>query len=283
MASVTDDDDDDGLDLRSTTDPDVTDQTIRALLRVSPDIHRLTKLEEDSAAFRLHSLSIDKHQPKYSNGWTFNLRSTSRFYKRSFDLPDIGARGWAIVFRIHDPDGTPGAYELMAGWVPPENEQEADRWIAVLNDEIRDRLAGKNHPPSPFAHPAVTEDKLRFLLKLGGQRLYSIDDEVDRVELKTLSVSKLRPEFMTEDRWLPLRRESRVYKRWFAFSDASPVPPQGWAIIFRMFDPVGTPTAPFEHFIGWVPPEDEAEADQWVQRMNATIQERLRAAGSSTN
>jgi hypothetical protein len=274
-------DDDDELDL-SPTDPAVTDERIRSLLRGAPDIRQLTNLKEDDEAFRLLTFSIKKHQPKYSNGWSSDLRPTSRFYKRWFDLPDIGVRGWAVIFRIHDPDGTPGTYELMPGWVPPEGERDADRWIEVLNGEIRDRLAGKNYPLGPYSHLALTDEKLRFLLKLGGQRLYSLKELDDQVELLALCVSKVRPEFMTaEAKWRPLRRESRLYKRWFELADGPPVPPQGWALIFRMFDPEGTPTEEYEYFAGWVPPEKEPLADQWIERINALIHERLQANPTS--
>jgi hypothetical protein len=264
-------DDDDDLGLPS-LEPVVTDEYIRTLLRSSADIYKLKELKEDDSAFRLRTFSIAKHQPTYSNGWTFHLRPTSRFYKRWFDLPDIGVRGWAIVFRIHDPE------EIMAGWVTPEREHDADQWIAVLNAEIRDRLQGKNHPFGPYSDPAITDAKLRFLLQQGGgDRLYSIKEDDERLSLLALRISKQRPEFMIDGRtWHALRPESRLYKRWFELDGVKPA--RGWALIFRMFDPEGTPTEPYEDFVGYAPPEKEQDADRWIERINAAIQNRLQHA-----
>lgn len=272
--------DDDDLGLPS-IEPVVTDEYIRTLLRSSAELHKLNELKEDDSAFRLRTFSILKRQPSYDNGWTWALRPTSRFYKRWFDLADIGVRGWAIVFRIHDPDETYGVEELMAGWVPPEREHDADRWIAVLNAEVRDRLQGKNHPAGPYSDPALTDAKLRFLLKQGGgDRLHSIKEDDERLSLLTLRISKQRPEFMIDGRtWHALRPESRLYKRWFEFADAQPA--QGWALIFRMFDPAATPTEAYEDFVGWVPPEKEQEADRWIERINSDIQLRLKDAARS--
>lgn len=257
-------------------DPTVSDESIRSLLRGGPEIYKLDALREDDGAFRLRTLSIMKRTPCYSNGWTWDLQPTSRFYKRWFELSDIGVRGWAIVFRIHDPGRAFKAEELMPGWVPPEREHDADRWITILNGEIRDRLQGKNHLPGPGSHLSITDAKLHHLLKRGaGVRIHSVKEDDERLSLLALDISKLRPEFTTDGRtWHVLRPESHLYKRWFEFADVQPN--RGWALIFRMLDPEGTPTKPYEEFVGFAPPEKEHEADRWIERINAAIQDRLR-------
>src|SRR5689334_3717585 len=118
----------------------VTDDVIRVLLRGSCSAP-LNDLEETSDAWHLFTFSILKHQPSFNNGWTWALRPESRFYKRWFDFPEMGMRGWAIIFRIFDPVGEPDqVYEHFPGWVPQERESDADRWIDFLNAEIRARF-----------------------------------------------------------------------------------------------------------------------------------------------
>lgn len=117
----------------------ITDDTIRLLL----DSKQIENLREDPDSWRLGTFGILKRQPSFNNGWTFPLQATSRFYKRWFDLPDLGARGWVIIFRIFDPVGEPTEpYEQFPGWVPPERGGDADRWIEFLNAQIRARLTG---------------------------------------------------------------------------------------------------------------------------------------------
>jgi len=123
----------------------ITDDVIRSLLRTTRS-RPLEGLHENADSWRLGTFGILKHQPCWNNGWTFDLLPEARFYKRWFELPDLGAKGWAIIFRIFDPAGEPTKnYEQFPGWVPPEREREADQWIALLNAEIRARLreAGK--------------------------------------------------------------------------------------------------------------------------------------------
>lgn len=75
-----------------------------------------------------------------------------------------------------------------------------------------------------------------------------------------------------------LRPESRLYKRWFDFPDLEK---KGWAIILRVWDADSNPENPgvYEKFPGWVPPERENEADQWITFLNAEIHARLLESG----
>lgn len=97
------------------------------------------------------SVGISKNYAGCKAGWHTDLLAESRFFKQWFDFPDINACGWAIIFRHLEPKPGPGPHsEYFAGWVPPEREADADRWIAFLNSEIQARLAGL---PTPNAKP----------------------------------------------------------------------------------------------------------------------------------
>jgi len=61
------------------------------------------------------------------------VEAGSRFRKQPFSYPD-GWRGVAIVFHLTTRRGRP--VEFLAGWVPPDREADADRWIAFLNGEL---------------------------------------------------------------------------------------------------------------------------------------------------
>lgn len=116
----------------------VTDDVIRMFV-TSPKCREPVVLGENDGAWYLGTLSISKHRPGYSDGWGHDLRPDSRFYKRWFDFPDLGKRGWAIIFRVFEPTGDVAQkYEYFPGWV--EREAEADEWIAFLNDQIQARL-----------------------------------------------------------------------------------------------------------------------------------------------
>jgi hypothetical protein len=95
--------------------------------------------------------------------------------------------------------------------------------------------------------------------------------------LETFSISKVRPSYRIG--WsFALQPESRLYKRWFDLSDLGK---NGWAIIFRVWDASSNPNYPgvYEKFPGWVPPEREKEADQWITFLNAEIRARLLESG----
>ncbi len=114
------------------------------------------------------SLKINRRWASFRSGYTYSLRPESHFYKRWFEFPDLGKRGWAIIFQAFDPAKAPEAVtldeaqcddysdddnitrlnfinsgrraEFIAGWVPPEDEAKADEWIAFLNAEIQARV-----------------------------------------------------------------------------------------------------------------------------------------------
>lgn len=155
-------------------------RTSIAIVHASP----IDGFDEDEQKWWLNSFSIFKREPSYGAGYTFTLWPESRMYKRWFDFPDVGKKGWAIILRVWDVgsnDRHPGLlYEKFPGWVPPEREKEADHWIAFLNQEIRARLIesgqtpktpdpahGAIPPPAPLGpvpvpplHPSVPLSKL---------------------------------------------------------------------------------------------------------------------------
>jgi hypothetical protein len=134
------------------------DKTLRASLatvRGNP----IDGFDEDSH-WRLDAFGISKHEARYDIGYSFALWPESRMYKRWFDFPDLGKKGWAIVLRVWDTgsnERNPDVYEKFPGWVPPAREQEADQWIAFLNQEIRARLRESGQTPKEPdpAHGAI--------------------------------------------------------------------------------------------------------------------------------
>ncbi len=131
--------------MRDFSDDDQLRKTLQ-VLRDSP----LTGFSEDPEVWHLETFGIFKRQCAFNIGWTFGLWPESRLYKRWFDFPDLGKKGWAIIFRVWDADSNPkypGVYEKFPGWVPPEREEEADQWITFLNAEIQDRIRESGREP----------------------------------------------------------------------------------------------------------------------------------------
>lgn len=136
---------------------DLTAEKLRANLRVSPEPMRGLWEDDHWIGMAGRPLSIHKREPRFSVGWVLSLRPTSRFYKTWFDVPDLGKRGWAIVFRLADEPMEPGENLLFfGGWVPPEREADVDGWVERLNNEIRDRLAGETPPAARAESPTLT-------------------------------------------------------------------------------------------------------------------------------
>jgi hypothetical protein len=124
-----------------------------------------------------------------------------------------------------------------------------------------------------------TEDKLRSFILRGTRPkpLEQLDENAWSVGLGTLSISRHRPSY-SDGFGHSLRPESRFYKMWFDLGEDGI---RGWAIIFRIFDPPDEQTKHFESFPGWVPPEREAEADAWIERLNAEIRDRFAQSSAS--
>lgn len=136
-------------------DPNADDSVTDSVLRPIGDWDRgflgpIEGFKEYPDEWFLGFVGISKTRPEHRHGFGGHLFPESRFYKRWFDLPDLGRKGWLIIFRIWDRHSNPqhpGLYETFPGWVPPEREQEADHWIAFLNQEIRARLRESGQTP----------------------------------------------------------------------------------------------------------------------------------------
>lgn len=153
----------------------ITDKSLKTLLQIMDPIDRLHETG-DAWGFG-QSLRIDRRWAKYSDGFNWDLRPESHFYKRRFDFPDMGTKGCAIIFQAFPPIDPPAQRsEYFAGWVPLDREADADQWIAFLNAEIRDRLvtAGiEPHPPgAPDGAPLISPwpHEGRTLMLVGGYR-----------------------------------------------------------------------------------------------------------------
>lgn len=137
----------------------------------------LRTLEDFGTSLHLFTFSISRVRPVYSDGWTHDLRPESRLYKKWFDLADPAMRGWLIIFRIFDPrEPEAKNFESIRGWVPPEREADADRWIRRINAEIRARFAAG--PPDadhrreiiPLAFQEFEGEAFRFAPRLADSR-----------------------------------------------------------------------------------------------------------------
>jgi hypothetical protein len=117
------------------------DDTLRMFLQGTRS-EPLQSLREIDDRWLLGTFSIFKRRLSWNDGWTHSLRSESRLYKRRFEFADLAKSGWAIIFRIYDPeDEHARRFETFPGWVPLDREADADRWIEFLNRHIRDSWA----------------------------------------------------------------------------------------------------------------------------------------------
>jgi hypothetical protein len=113
----------------------------------------------------------------------------------------------------------------------------------------------------------LDENTLRVDLRILDTPLVGLKDTAGEWKLGTRSFSKTEPYYRIG--WgFGYGKGAHLYKQWFDFEDGK----RGWAIVFVSDGANGS------IFVGWVPPEREAEADQWITFLNAHIAERLAAA-----
>ncbi len=109
----------------------------------------------------------------------------------------------------------------------------------------------------------MDEQALRFGLKVRPKPLVGIKDTVGEWQLGTLGIAKTDPSFRSG--WsFSLTPTAHFAKQWSDIDDR-----RGWAVTFRSGGVNG------DFVAGWVPPEREAEADQWIAFLNAEIAARL--------
>ncbi len=118
----------------------VDDDKVRLKAETSRPLAGIEQTEDEWLLGHMH---VGKHSADGGTSWRVAFSRTSRFYKRVTPLAD-GAQVVAVVLRICDENDPPGQKQIehLAGWVPSECESEADQWIAFLNEEIAQRLAG---------------------------------------------------------------------------------------------------------------------------------------------
>lgn len=119
----------------------LSDDVIKSLLRTFP--WPLSGVEETKTDWALGFVTISKRHPYFGRGYGGTLGPTSRFRKQWFEAADTQFRGWLVIFRAFDKGTATGDPEdVFAGWAPPEQELEVDRWVAFMNEQIKQRLAG---------------------------------------------------------------------------------------------------------------------------------------------
>ena len=109
----------------------------------------------------------------------------------------------------------------------------------------------------------LTDQDLRTELGMHSTPLEGIKDTDHEWFLGLLSISKHYPLFRS-GYGHPLRPESAFRKQWFDIDGR-----RGWAVTFH------TSGDPSDYFAGWVPPERELDADEWIFFLNAEIRQRL--------
>lgn len=112
---------------------ELTDEEIRVELRLNSS--PLSGIKDTEQEWHIGPLSLSKHYEGFRVGFSHPLPNGALFLKQRFDVD--GRRGCAILFKSM---GDPPLY--FTGWVPLEREDEADRWIEFLNDEVARRHAG---------------------------------------------------------------------------------------------------------------------------------------------
>jgi len=128
---------DDGDDGKWPSGPDegMTDDQLRQRMATHHERPLLGIQENEDHRWFDGNPRFEKRSPTYGVGWWFHMDERARFLKRWFDFPDLGKRGWAIIFQDFPPPGPD--CEWFLGWVPPEREAEADGWIAFMNAETQ--------------------------------------------------------------------------------------------------------------------------------------------------
>jgi hypothetical protein len=136
-----------------------TTEDLRVFLRFHSQ--PLGGIEETEHEWWLGSLSLSKHHPTFRSGYSHQLEPNSTFRKRWFDPTEFSPRCWVVIFQAFDPNETnPEPPEYLVGWVPPEREQELDKWLAFLNGEIANRLDAAR---SIREEPAASTNMLRYV------------------------------------------------------------------------------------------------------------------------
>jgi hypothetical protein len=112
------------------------------------------------------------------------------------------------------------------------------------------------------------------MLKLYPQPLTEVKENGQEWCLGTICISKVRPIFRA-GYGHDLGARSRFYK----VPIDSAGDQNGWAAIFRAFDPASANPQVPEYVVGWVPQEREHDLDGWLEFLNTEIAKRLASVG----
>lgn len=118
----------------------------------------------------------------------------------------------------------------------------------------------------------TTSEHIGVMLGMYSDPLLRIGETDTEWKLGTFSLDKYQPIFRIGYGG-GLTSESRFRKQWFDISEKNV---SGWAAIFRSFDIGRKGDGPEEFFVGWVPPEREADIDVWISFLNEEVAKRLR-------
>ncbi len=121
---------------------------------------------------------------------------------------------------------------------------------------------------------AVTETDLRISLRRWSDslRLTGPVESAENVSLGSLQIDRLNGYYSFGYAY-DTSETSRLLKRSFRFPDLGVV---GHAVVFRQFDRFSEEDDPPEFMIGWVPDEQEAALDSWLDSLNTLLRESRR-------
>ena len=137
-------------------------------------------------------------------------------------------------------------------------------------DSLRELIeTRREHPMTPYP-----DADIRAALYLRPASLAELSETEHEWWLGSLSLDKRHPTFRL-DYSQPLHPESRFYKQLFDLDGR-----RGIAAIFRAVEPPPSPKYRADIFVGWVPPEREAELNEWLAFLNGEIAKRLASAAS---
>ena len=114
---------------------------------------------------------------------------------------------------------------------------------------------------------SLPEAELKTALSLNGSPLVGIQETAHEWLLGTISIGKQHASWRAGYSH-PLKSGSRFYKQWFDLDND-----RGWAVVFRPEEPPHPDVG--DYFVGWVPAGRDADADDWIQFLNAEISSRL--------
>lgn len=129
--------------------------------------------------------------------------------------------------------------------------------------------------------PPITDEDLRVFFRTEPVSVFKIEglvDSGDALYIGQVAIDHHTPRWGF-GMWGKLSDSARFYMREL---DTEATGHAGFAIIFRQFDRSRYSEEPSEMLAGWVEPEREREACEWIAELNARIQALLAADKETT-